>query len=120
MAAGGNVSGNVTITDLYELASQNPMLLVIMAVQFIMGLIAGYLTAKIAKYVIALLGIFLVGALLGIWGTASSVNEAVKRVEALAELKDVVYKLAQIFGFMAIGPTMIGFIVGIIIGVVRK
>jgi uncharacterized membrane protein (Fun14 family) len=114
------VTTNVTVASLYQLASQNPMLLVIMAVQFIMGLIAGYLTAKIAKYVIALIGTFLVGALLGIWGTASSVNEAVKRIEALAQLKDVAYKLAQVFGFMALGPTTIGFIIGLIIGVVRK
>ncbi len=115
-----NTSTNVTIAGLYQLASENPMLLVIMAVQFILGLVAGYLTAKIAKYVIALLGTFLIGALLGVWGTAASVDEAIKRIEALAEVKDVAYKLAQIFGFMAIGPTMIGFLVGLVIGVARK
>jgi len=115
-----NVTANTTIVSFYELVSQNPMMLVIISVQFILGLIAGYFTAKIAKYVIGLMAVFVLGALLGIWGTANSVNDAIKRLEALAEVKDVAYKLAQVFGFMTIGPTLIGFIVGILIGIARK
>ena len=115
-----NATANTSLLGFYEIVSQNPMMLVIISIQFILGLIAGYFTAKIAKYVIGLLAVFILGAVLGVWGTANSVNDAIKRLGALAEVKDVAYRLAQVFGFMAVGPTFIGFMVGILIGVARK
>lgn len=111
---------NTSIISIYELAHENPQLLIIMAIQFMLGLIAGYFTAKIARYVLGLIGVFIVGAILGLWGTAGSIEDALERLKVLGEVKDVIYKLAQVFGFMAVGPTLLGFVVGLTIGVVKK
>jgi uncharacterized membrane protein (Fun14 family) len=115
------VASNITITDLPEMISTNPKMAIAILVQVLLGLAAGYYTAKIAKYVVALVGVLVLGALIGAWGAAGSVEDMLERVSSqLAAFKDAVVGVMGLLGFLLVGPTAIGFVLGIVIGLLRR
>ncbi|KSW11352.1 hypothetical protein CF15_00320 [Pyrodictium occultum] len=116
----GNATNVSSLTSLIAAASTNPQLLVAVVLQLLLGFAAGYYMAKIAKYIIALIGVFLLGTLIGVWGASGSVNDLASRIEGLAKFKDLILNAVKMLGFIAVGPTSIGFIIGIIVGVTRK
>ncbi|MET1128204.1 MAG: hypothetical protein ABWW70_02690 [Thermoproteota archaeon] len=119
--AAAEVASNITIANLPEIISANPKMAIAILIQFLLGLAAGYYTAKIAKYVIALVGVLVLGALIGAWGAAGGVEDMLERVSSqLAAFKDAVVGVMGLFGFLLVGPTAIGFVLGIVIGLLRR
>uniref|UniRef100_A0A7C1I1W4 FUN14 family protein n=1 Tax=Fervidicoccus fontis TaxID=683846 RepID=A0A7C1I1W4_9CREN len=111
----------MAIGDTLSVILSNNKILVATLLQFLMGLGLGYYFAKAVKYLIALILVMIAGALLNIWGFGGSIdNILTKYVSNIAQYRDEVLTLLKIFGAMLVGPILIGFIIGVIIGLTRK
>ena len=117
-----NLTANETgFSDVLVTVVSNPAASLAVLIQLLLGFAAGYYMAKIARYIVALVAVFVVGALIGAWGVSGSVDEALKKLgKAAMESKDAIMSLMQVFGFVLVGPTAIGFFLGLLFGVVRK
>ena len=103
-----------------ELAS-NPSVSTAIIIQVILGFAAGYYMAKIAKYVFALVGIFVLGALVGAWGISGSVEDALKQLgRSIVESKDQLLAIIKAFGFLLVGPTAVGIVLGVLVGLLKR
>jgi NADH:ubiquinone oxidoreductase subunit 6 (subunit J) len=112
---------DMAIGDALSVILSNNKILVATLLQFLMGLGLGYYFAKAVKYLIALILIIIAGALLNIWSFGGSIdNILTKYVSNIAQYRDEVLTLLKIFGAMLVGPILIGFIIGVIIGLTRK
>jgi len=112
---------DMAIGDTLSVILSNNKILVATLLQFLMGLGLGYYFAKAVKYLIALILVMIAGALLNIWGFGGSIdNILTKYVSNIAQYRDEVLTLLKIFGAMLVGPILIGFIIGVIIGLTRK
>jgi uncharacterized membrane protein (Fun14 family) len=108
--------------DLQSVISElmsNPIVLASFVVKFCLGLILGYFSAKVLKYILALVAIVLVGLLLDIW-QLGGLGEFISR-SGLEWSK--VYPLIQTFisalGILTILPVGVGFLLGVVIAVKR-
>ena len=115
-----NVTDVSSLANLIELAQTNPQLAVAIIIQLLLGFAAGYYMAKVAKYVMALVGVFVLGSLIGAWGASGSVDDVMSRIQNIAEFKDMAMNIIKMFGFLMVGPTAIGFLAGLILGLTRK
>jgi len=112
---------DMAIGDILSVILNNNKILVATLLQFLMGLGLGYYFAKAVKYLIALILVMIAGALLNIWSFGGSIdNILTKYISNIAQYRDEVLTLLKIFGAMLVGPILIGFIIGIIIGLTRK
>lgn len=112
---------DMAIGDILSVILSNNKILVATLLQFLMGLGLGYYFAKAVKYLIALILVMIAGALLNIWSFGGSIdNILTKYISNIAQYRDEVLTLLKIFGAMLVGPILIGFIIGIIIGLTRK
>ena len=98
----------------------NPVVLVSIAVQFCLGVALGYIMAKMARYLLAFIGLLIVGALLNIWSLRAGVEDLLREVgvEAL-RLKNLVFKVLGAFGVLMVAPISVGFVVGLAIGLLK-
>jgi len=102
--------------DLVTLLSQ-PQTLVVVLVQFLLGLGLGYVSVKALKYVLAFIAILVLGTFLSVWSLGTAPLEALKSLGNIAALaKDV----AVMLGLMTVGPISVGFILGVILGLMKK
>jgi len=124
LAAEGAVNataGGAGFAELLADVASNPTAAMALLVQFLLGFAAGYYMAKIARYIVALVAVFILGALIGAWGVSGTVDDALRRLgRAVAESKDAIMSILQVFGFVLVGPTALGFFVGLLVGVVRR
>ncbi len=112
---------DMAIGDALSVILSNNKILVATLLQFLMGLGLGYYFAKAVKYLIALILVMIAGALLNIWSFGGSIdNILTKYISNIAQYRDEVLTLLKIFGAMLVGPILIGFIIGVIIGLTRK
>jgi glucan phosphoethanolaminetransferase (alkaline phosphatase superfamily) len=112
---------DMAIGDALSVILSNNKILVATLLQFLMGLGLGYYFAKAVKYLIALILVMIAGALLNIWSFGGSIdNILTKYISNIAQYRDEVLTLIKIFGAMLVGPILIGFIIGVIIGLTRK
>ncbi|MEM0371124.1 MAG: hypothetical protein QW101_04595 [Ignisphaera sp.] len=98
------------------LLSQPPVLIAI-AIQFLLGLALGYISTKIVKYILAFVAILVLGTFLSIWSLGTTPAEVLSTLGIAAEAAK---RLAIVLGLMSVGPVSIGFIVGIVIGMIKK
>ncbi len=102
--------------DLATLFSQ-PQTLMVIAIQFFLGLGLGYVSVKALKYVVAFIALLVLGAFLSIWSLGVTPSEILQSLGIAASLaKD----LATVLGLMTIGPVSVGFIIGAILGLMKK
>lgn len=114
-------ANNVTLSDALAIMLSNNKILVATLIQFLMGLGLGYYFAKAVKYLIAMILVIIVGTLLNVWSFGGSLDNIFRNyVAGLAQYKDEVITLFKIFGAMLVGPILIGFVIGIIIGLTKK
>ncbi|MEM5833371.1 MAG: hypothetical protein QXF04_02375, partial [Candidatus Aenigmatarchaeota archaeon] len=52
--------------DVYEVAF-NPPSVIVMLIQFVLGLALGYVSVKALKYIIAFIAVLVLGVMLSIW-----------------------------------------------------
>ncbi len=102
-------------------ALQSPAQIAILLIQFSMGFGLGYISVKALKYVLGFIGILVLGALLNVWSLGLSLEEMVAQFgEYAMQAKDLIYGLMSTLGLLTIGPTTIGFVIGILVAWLKK
>ncbi len=86
-------------------------------IQFLLGLGLGYVSVKALKYVLAFIGILVLGSFLSVWSLGGSIDKVLAN---LGELVGVVKGFMLVLGLMTVGPTSVGFIVGALAALLRK
>ncbi|MEM1697015.1 MAG: hypothetical protein QXQ90_10540 [Desulfurococcaceae archaeon] len=100
---------------IYEVAF-NPPSVVVMLIQFVLGLALGYVSVKALKYIIAFIAVLVLGVMLSIWNLGTLRKEV---LESLGLTIEAIFKLLLVLMITAAGPTLIGFIVGIVISILK-
>ena len=109
------------ISDALSIVLGNNKILISTLVQFAMGIAVGYYFAKAVKYLLALVLVLVVGALLNVWSIGGSLDSILSTdFTQFKEHKEEVLSLIKFFGAVLVGPVLVGFIVGVIIGLTRK
>lgn len=105
------------IGDVINVVLSNPQLAIVMLIQFILGLALGYIAVKALKYIIAFIAIMALGLLLSVWTIRTTPEEVLKTIGlTISAVKSIVLLL----GLTTAGPVLVGFIVGVIIALVKK
>lgn len=100
---------------------QNPAILTVLAIQFVLGLLLGYISVKVLKYIIAFIIILILGILLNVWSLSLSLESLTSEMgEYASKAKDLIFGLAGTLGLLTIGPIAIGFIIGALIAWIRR
>ncbi|MEM4717647.1 MAG: hypothetical protein QXE81_02670, partial [Desulfurococcaceae archaeon] len=86
-------------------------------IQFILGLALGYISAKIFKYVLALIAILILGSVISVWSLESLSSETLGKIGTTLE---IIKNTVSAFIAILIGPVATGFIIGVIIGFIKK
>ncbi|MEM3912845.1 MAG: hypothetical protein QXM43_05925 [Desulfurococcaceae archaeon] len=108
---------NLTISELMNEVLSTPTGAIVTFIQFLLGLALGYITAKIFKYILAIIAILVLGSLLSVWSIGSISKETLTKLGVTLEtLKNIVVAFATLL----VGPIAVGFIVGAIIGFLKK
>jgi len=116
-----SAQAQVNLTELISEALKNPKVLVVVVIQFLMGLGLGYFSFKVWKYLVALIAIIVLGNVLTIWSLGSSPESFLGQLyETFKQFLPNLIAFIQLLGIMTVGPVTIGFIVGIILAIIRK
>jgi len=116
-----SAQAQVNLTELLSEALKNPRVLVVVVIQFLMGLGLGYFSFKVWKYLVALIAIIVLGNVLTIWSLGSSPESFLGQLyETFKQFLPNLIAFIQLLGIMTVGPVTIGFIVGIILAIIRK
>jgi len=95
----------------------SPTALITFLIEFALGIGLGYFSVKVAKYLLALVAILIVGVLLNIW-QSGNLQEIVTELKPLwSTIYPVIQSLIILIGLTTILPITLGFIIGFIIGV---
>ena len=99
----------------------NPKVLIAVTIQFLLGLGLGYFSAKVIKYVLALIAIVIIGAVLSVWSLGGSVDEFVSKLGAQAQYAlPLIKSFMATLGILTVGPITVGFLLGLLIAFMRK
>lgn len=105
-----------TLPSFLSDALKNPKVMLAVAIQFLMGLGLGYYSAKVIRYILALIGILILGSILSIWSLGGSAYDVISRLgEEATKVYPVVQSVLSALGILTVGPIAAGFIVGVII-----
>lgn len=100
---------------------QNPTVLAVLLIQFLLGFALGYITVKVIKYIIAFIVILVVGVILNVWSLSLSLESlAPKFGEYGAQAKEIILNLMSMLGLLIAGPIIIGFMAGALIAWLRR
>ncbi len=112
--------GSEPINITYEIF-KNPKVYAVMAIQFLLGLALGYVSFKILKYILALIAILALGSILSVWSISGSLEKALSNVTTeFSKIWPYVMNALQILGVLTVGPVAVGFILGIVLALIRK
>ncbi len=121
---GLNSTGNVTtavLSDFIHAALSNPQVAVAIIIEIIMGIALGYVMAKMAKYIIAFIVILIIGAVLNVWSLGGSIQDFLTKLGVTAlEFKKIILGFMGTLGLLMVGPVTLGFLIGIVIGLMKK
>ncbi|MCE4620818.1 MAG: hypothetical protein F7B95_00045 [Desulfurococcales archaeon] len=110
---------NATL-NIIDLVTSEPKVAAAILIQLLLGLALGYISAKIAKYIFAFIAIIIIGVLLNVWSLGGSVEDILLQFGEQAKLvKDFVFSLVTTLGILTIGPVSLGFVIGLLIGIMR-
>lgn len=108
---------NITIGELISEVLSTPSVSMVVVIQFLLGVALGYIATKIFKYVLAMIGILVLGSLLSIWSIEGLSKETLGKLGATIEtIKNIVIS----FTALLVGPIATGFILGVVIGLIRE
>jgi len=118
-SAGASTQG--VINELIGKLLTNPKALVVILIQFLLGFALGYYSAKVVKYVLALIAIIVLGSVLSVWSIGGNVNEFLAKLGTEAvKLWPVIQGVLATFGIMTVAPITVGFILGVVAAFTRK
>ena len=114
-------NGTSSLPPFIEEALSNPKVLIAIVIQFLLGLGLGYLSIKIIKYMLALIGIVILGAVLSVWSLGGSINDFLFKMGIESQkLMPVMMGVITTLGILTVGPVAVGFFIGLIIAAVKK
>lgn len=103
------------ITSLFT----SPTVLITFFIEFALGIGLGYLSVKVAKYIIALLAIFIVGVLLNVWQSGTLQDLVGGLNLQWSKVYPVIQALIIIVGLTTVLPVTLGFVIGFVVGLQR-
>jgi uncharacterized membrane protein (Fun14 family) len=109
----------ISITELISAALSTPTGAVVVLIQFILGALLGYIVVKILKYVIAMIAILILGSILSIW-SIGNLNLSQETLSKIGVSLNTLKNIALSFAAILVGPIAVGFIVGLLIGLLKK
>lgn len=110
-----------TLNHIISTMVSNPYMAASIIIQFVLGIALGYVSVKVLKYVLAFIGILVLGAFLNVWSLGGNLQSALQNYYSqFQQVEPVLKKMMATLGLMTVGPVSIGFIIGLIIGVARK
>ena len=99
----------------------DPLVLAGLAVQFLLGMGLGYVSAKALKYILAFMGLLALAAAINGYTFGSSMERMVEEYyQQAVEVVPHVKRMLAAVGLLTIGPTTIGFILGAVVGLIKK
>ncbi len=118
---GATATTTFRIEDLVSTAVKNPKVLVAIVIQLALGIALGYVSVKVIKYILAFIGILVLGAVLSVWSLGGSVQDFITKLGMQAQqVMPFLKSLLATLGLLTVGPVSIGFIIGILIGIAKK
>ncbi len=109
------------VQQIISTASSNPYVAVSLIIQVLLGFALGYFSVKVFKYILTFIGILVLGSILNVWSFGGSIEETIyKYYEGLKDIIPVIKNLLITLGILTVGPVSIGFILGLIVGFMRK
>lgn len=116
-------ASNPDLGSLISSVFTNPTSILIFLIELFLGLGLGYFSAKIVKYILALIAIFIVGLLLNIWtipnlGTNLQ-NELGNLSAEWSKVYPVLTSIIYLVGITTILPITVGFVIGILLAILR-
>ncbi len=116
-----NETGNATLESIVGAAASNPRMAAVMFIEFLLGVALGYLAVKVIRYILAFIGILILGSVLSAWSLGGNPEEMAKQLGVEAkELAPALKQFIMAIGATIVGPASIGVIVGVILAMVRK
>jgi len=110
-----------TLNHIITAMVSNPYMAASIIIQLVLGIALGYVSVKVLKYVLAFIGILVLGAFLNVWSLGGSLQTALQNYyQQFQQIEPALKKMMATLGLLTVGPVSIGFIIGIIIGVVKK
>ncbi len=114
-------TGNTTLGEIVSAAVGNPKMGLTILIEFVLGLALGYIGVKALRYILAFIGILLLGSVLSAWSLGGGINDIAEKLGVeVKKLLPVLKQFALAIGATIVGPASIGVIVGIILAMVRK
>ena len=102
-------------------ALSNPRVLIAIGIQFALGLALGYFSVKVLKYILALIGVLILGSILSVWSLGGNINELISSIGVeVQKVLPLIKSVVSALGIFTIGPVAVGFLIGVIIGSTRK
>jgi uncharacterized membrane protein (Fun14 family) len=116
-----NETSNMHIADFLTTALTNEKVLIAVTIQFLLGLGLGYYSAKVIKYLLALIGIVILGAVLSVWSLGGSIDDFLLKLGTQAHaLMPVIEGFMATLGILTVGPVTVGFLLGLLIAISKK
>ena len=110
----------VDLWDILSRASTDPKVLTAFIIQLLMGIGLGYVSVKVAKYILTFIGILIIGSILSVWSLGGSIEEYIVSFgNQFKSLVPYIKNLLITLGILTVGPVTLGFIIGFIIGLRR-
>ncbi len=94
----------------------SPMVLITFFIQFALGIGLGYLSVRVAKYLLALLAIFIVGVLLNVWHAGNLQDTVAGLSLQWSRVYPIIQALLVLVGLTTVLPITLGFIIGFVVG----
>jgi len=109
------------VEELFSTAIKNPKVLIAIVIQLALGIALGYVSVKVIKYILAFIGILVLGAVLSVWSLGGSVQDFITKLGMQAQqIMPFLKGLLATLGLLTVGPVSVGFIIGILIGIAKK
>jgi len=97
----------------------NPSSLITFVIELALGIGLGYFSTKILKYILALIGIFIIGVLLNVWQSPQlgvNIGEQLKRLDLeWSKISPVIMSIVYTIGLTTVLPITLGFLIGVVI-----
>jgi len=112
---------HVTAPQIFSIMMTHYSTYLVMFIEFLLGIGIGYAATKVAKYILALIVLIILGTLLGIWSLGISLQKLILMfVGNLDKLWSLINIIMTGLSIVMIGPVLAGIIVGVVIALLRK
>lgn len=102
-------------SELLSSLMSDPKALLSFVVQFALGAGLGYYSIKVIKYILALIGIMVIGTLLNIWQLGGLEEFVSKTGLEWSKIYPLLQSIAAALGILTVLPIGLGFFLGVVI-----